>query len=216
MKLQPIEIQTRTTNGKGAAGRTRQAGNVPGIVYGIGNENVSIIAEAKALEHLLHHGQGEHAMLELRFTDNPDLNGPAMIKEVQHHPVRGNALHVDLMRIDLSNKIVTLVPIKLEGHCVGVVAGGILDHHMRELEVECLPLDTPEFLTADITNMEIGDTLHVSDIIPIENVTILTEDTRTVAAVHQPRVILETEASEAGAEGEGEATDSEESEDDES
>ena len=101
MELQTFAVETRSTKGKGPAGRDRQVGNVPGVVYGAGTENVNILAGAKELEYLLHHGQGEHAMVDLTFTDNADLNGPAMVKAVQHHPVRGNALHFDLVRIDL-------------------------------------------------------------------------------------------------------------------
>lgn len=193
MELQTFAVQTRSENGKGPAGRTRYEGNVPGVVYGAGKDNVNIVVGSKELELLLHRGGGEHAMVQLSCPDNPDLNGPAIVKAVQHHPVRGNALHFDLMRIDLDKKITTFVPLKMEGRSIGIVAGGILDHNIREVEVECLPLDVPEFLTGDITDVDIGQSLHVSDLGQIENVTILTDPSRTVAAVHQPRVVEEEE-----------------------
>jgi large subunit ribosomal protein L25 len=191
MELQTFAVKSRTTKGKGQAGRDRHAGIVPGVVYGAGKDNINISVGAKELEYLLHHGQGEHAMVDLSCADNSDANGPAMVKAVQHHPVRGNALHFDLIRIDLKKTITTLVPVKMEGQSVGIVAGGVLDYHMREVEVECLPLDVPEFIIGDITNMDVGDTMHISDLITIDNVTILTDTTRTVAAVHTPRVVTD-------------------------
>ncbi|MFP6615088.1 MAG: 50S ribosomal protein L25 [Candidatus Hydrogenedentota bacterium] len=191
MELQTFTVLTRSENGKGPSGRSRVEGNVPGVVYGAGKDNVNILVGSKELESLLHQGHGERAMVELSCTDDPDLNGPAMIKAVQHHPVRGNALHFDLMRIDLSKKIVTFVQLKMEGRSVGVIAGGILDHNIREVEVECLPMDVPEFFIGDVTELDIGDSLRVSDLVQVENVTILTDSARTVAAVHQPRVIEE-------------------------
>lgn len=209
MELQTFAVQTRSENGKGPVGRIRHEGNVPGVVYGAGTENVNIVAVAKELEHLLHHGQGEHSMVELTFSDDPKLNGPAMVKAVQHHPVRGNALHFDLIRIDLKTTIITQVPLRMEGRSVGIVAGGILDYHMREVEVECLPLHVPDAIVGDITNLDIGDSLHVSDLFSIENVTILTDPSRTVAAMHQPRVIEETTSAETDVESEEGATDEE-------
>jgi large subunit ribosomal protein L25 len=191
MELETFAVQTRTENGKGSARRSRRDGNVPGVVYGAGKENVNIVVDSKELEFLLHHGKGERAMVELTCPDNPEVDGPAMIKAVQHHPVGGNALHFDLMRIDLSKKIATFVPLKMEGRSVGIIAGGVLDHHMREVEVECFPLDVPDFLIGNIEDLDIGDALHVSELAEVENVTILTDPARTVAAVHQPRVAEE-------------------------
>lgn len=217
MELQTFAVRTRTTNGKGPAGRDRLEGNVPGILYGADKDNVSIMVGSKELELLLHHGQGEHAMVELTFADSPELNGPAIIKEVQHHRVRGQALHFDFMRIDLNKKIVTLVPVRMDGRSAGVVEGGILDYHMREVEVECLPLDVPEVIVGDISELNIGQSIHVSELIKIDNVEILTDPQRTVAAVQQPRVAEEDVAPLEGEEGEvgqvGESEDGEEASD---
>jgi large subunit ribosomal protein L25 len=203
MELQTFAVQTRTTNGKGPAGRDRQSGNVPGVLYGAGKDNISIMVGSKELELLLHHGQGEHAMVELTFADSPELNGPAILKEVQHHRVRGQALHFDLMRIDLDKKIITLVPVRMDGRSIGVIEGGVLDYHMREIEVECLPMDVPEVIVGDITELNIGMSIHVRELVAIDNVQILTDPDRTVAAVQQPRVVEEEVAVvEEGEEGE--------------
>ncbi len=207
MKLTSFTVETRDELGKGPSRRSRYAGSVPGIIYGAGKENVNIIVGKKEFELLVHGDQGEHSLVDLTVSNNTDCNGPAILKDVQHHPVSGAPLHFDLLRIDLSNTIVTQVPIKLEGRALGIIEGGVLDYHVRELDVECMPLDVPTEIVGDITELNIGDTFHVSDFPAIENVTILTDSARAVAAIQQPRVVtdettevLEVEEGEEGAE----------------
>lgn len=199
MELIPFSVKTRNESGKGPSGRSRQAENVPGVVYGDGKDNFSIIVDKKSFDHLIHGSAGEHSLVDLQVADNDALNGPAMIKEVQHHPVSGAVLHFDLMRIDLSKKIQTQIPIIITGHSVGIVNGGVLDHQLRELEIECLPLDVPLEIEGDITHLDIGDSLHVSDLNLSDKITVLTDDVRAVAAIHQPRVAKEKKAEEEAA-----------------
>lgn len=200
MKLTAFTVNTRDSKGKGPAGRSRHAGNIPGIVYGDGKENVNVVVDQKSFDHLIHKGQGEHSLVDLTVSDNPDLNGPAIIRDVQHHPVSGMALHFDLLRIDLNKPIITQVPVSLEGRSIGIIEGGVLDFQFRELEVECLPLDVPAEIVGDITHLNIGDTYHVSDLPPNDKITILTDANRTIAAIHQPRVATETTTDAAVAE----------------
>lgn len=188
MELIPFTVKTREAAGKGPAGRARHAGDIPGVVYGDGKDNVSVKVDKKSFDHLVHGAQGEHSLVDLNVDDDNKLNGPAMMKEVQHHPISGAVLHFDLMRIDLKKKIQTRVPIRLVGHSVGVIAGGVLDHHMREVDIECLPLDVPLDIVGDITNLKIGESFHVSDLTVDEAITVLTDSTRPVAAIQQPRV----------------------------
>jgi len=197
MELQTINTQTRTQTGKGPARQARMAGQLPGVLYGENKDSVALLVNAKDLNGVLHGQQGEHALLQVTVEDAPDLNGPAMIKEIQHHPVRGHVMHADFMRISMDKKIHTLIPVKFEGHPVGIVEGGVLDHQLREVEIECLPLDVPEFIVTDITHLEIGDSLHVGDLVHGDEINILTESDRTIAAIHQPRVVkADTEAEE--------------------
>lgn len=189
MKLTSFTVETRDEQGKGPSGRSRHAGNVPGIIYGAGKENVKIIVTKKEFELLLQGDQGVHALVDLTVTNDTDCNGPAILKDVQHHPVSGAALHFDLQRIDLTKTIITQIPIKLEGRSIGIIEGGVLDYQVRELEVECLPLDVPTEIVGDITEMNIGDTFHVSDFHEIENVTILTDPGRSVAAIQRKSVV---------------------------
>lgn len=188
MKIEKITVTTRTDTGKGPARRKRTSGQIPAVVYGEGSESISIVINAKAFDALVHGSHGEHAIVQLDIEDKPELSGPTMIKEVQHHPIREHVMHADFQRIKLDQRVRTLVPINLVGHCVGLVEGGVPDQQLRELELECLPLDTPVHFDVDITNLAIGGRLHVSDLIAPENATIVTEGDRTIIAIHAPRV----------------------------
>lgn len=200
MELQSFTVQSRETIGKGSAGRMRHEGDVPGVIYGASKENVNITVSIKELDLLLHGAQGEHALVDLTVTNNTDHNGPVILKAVQHHPVSGKALHFDFQRIDLKKKIVTTVPIKLDGRSVGVIAGGMIDHHIREIQVECLPLDTPEFVSGDISPVDIGGRLHVSDLVIPGNITVLSDSGLAVVSVHKPRVVTEVTTEDEDAE----------------
>lgn len=208
MELQPFTVETREENGKGPAGRARHQGNVPGIVYGNKQDNVNVTVSLKQLDLLIHGAQGEHALVDLTVDGNDTHNGPVILKDVQHHPVSGKALHFDFQRIDLKTPIITVIPIQLDGRSVGVVAGGMIDHHIREVQIECLPLDTPEAIYGDITNVDIGERLHVSDLTVPENVTLVTDPGLAVVSIHQPRVAT-AETTEVEESEESEATEEE-------
>ena len=193
MELHLLKVTTRAESGKGGARQTRRNGQVPGVLYGLSAEPVRLKVDAREFDHLLYGSQGEHALVQLEFEDQPDLSGPAMVKEVQHHPIRDHVTHTDFLRIDLSKKIHTFVPIRFEGNARGVIEGGVIDYQTREVEIACLPMEAPEVIVADIEVLEIGDSLHVRDLVMPENVELLTSGDRAVAAVHAPRVVLEAE-----------------------
>lgn len=192
MELQELRVTTRTAKGKGPTHRVRVQGEVPGVVYGGDHEPVLIQTNARAFKKLLHAAAGEHAIVQLKFDDAPNLDSPALLKEIQHHPVRGEVVHADFLRIRLDEKIATVVPVKLIGNPVGIVNGGVLDVQLREVEVECLALEVPAAIELDISSLDIGDSLHVDALTPPAGVEIITEAERTVAAVHAPRVVKET------------------------
>jgi len=199
MEIKTIKVTTRTDTGKGPARRKRTVGDIPAVVYGEGSEAVSLVINAKAFHALVHGEQGEHAIVHLDVEDRPELSGPSMVKAVQHHPIKEHVMHADFLRIKLDQPIRTLVPINLVGHCIGLVEGGVPDQQLRELELECLPLDTPDHYDVDITDLPIGGRLHVSDLIAPENTTIVTEGDRTIIAIHAPRVAGKAKAAGAGA-----------------
>lgn len=201
MELQALTVKLREDTGKGPIGRLRRTGTVPAVLYGENKEPVSLSIDYREFQVLVHGKQGEHALVDLKIDDKPELGGPAMLKEVQHHPVRNTYMHADLMRIDLKKKIRTMVPIKLEGRAKGVIEGGLLDHQVREVEVECVPFDVPQFVFGQIEDLDIGHSLHVSELQVAESVTVLTPGDRSVVAVHAPRVVAEAAPAEEGVEG---------------
>lgn len=201
MDLVSLSVLKREKSGKGGASRVRREGFVPAVLYGPGGDPVNLKIEVRDLYQVLHGEQGEHAIVELQITDAPDLNCPAMFKEVQHDPVRGDVVHADLLRIDLKKKIHTVVPTRLEGRAKGVTEGGVLDHQTREVEVECLPVNVPEYLAVDISQLDIGDSLHVSDLQIPAGVDLLTSPERALVAIRAPRLAKKEEEEAAALEG---------------
>jgi large subunit ribosomal protein L25 len=200
MELQTLKAATREQRGKGAAGRERKAGRVPSVLYGGGGESVSLKLDAREFDRLIGSG-GVHAIVQLEVEDQPDLSSPAMLKAVHHHPVRGEVMHADFQRIRLDERITTIVSLELIGQSKGAVEGGVVDFQLREVEVECLALEVPEKIEVDISELGIGDSVHVEQLRAPANVTIVTDPTRSIVAVHAPRVIktAEEEAAEAEA-----------------
>lgn len=203
MDIQTIKVNTRGETGKGPARQGRMAGTIPAVIYGESKASVALTVNAKAFAAVVHGSQGEHAVVHVEVEDKPELSGPSLIKDVQHHPIREHIVHADFLRIKLDQAIQTLVPINLVGHCVGLVEGGVPDQQLRELEIECLPLDVPDQIDVDIANLHIGELLHVSDLEKQPNLTILTDPERTIIAIHAPRVAtadsVEAEEVEEGA-----------------
>jgi large subunit ribosomal protein L25 len=191
MKMITLTASSRARSGTGASRQNRRDGLVPAVVYGPGQQPVHVAFNEREFTTAIHGAQGEHAIVDLKIIDQPDLGGPTMLKEVQHHPVRGHVIHADLMRIDLKRKITTLVPTKLEGRPLGVIDGGILEHAAREVEVSCLPMAIPDFLTADVSEIKIGHSIPVSALVVPEGVEVLTNPDRVLATVLIPRVVVE-------------------------
>ncbi len=210
MDILKLNVAARASAGKGAARQSRLAGTIPAVLYGGGKDPAPLVINRRDFNHLVHEAGGEHAVVELQCEDS-NVQGPALVKDVQHHPVRHTVMHADFQRINLDENIKTFVPIVLVGRAAGQIEGGVVDHTLREIEVECKALEVPEQIEVDITHMIIGDRLHLSDLTIPESVNVLTELSRTVATIHQPRVI----AAAGDEEGEGEegAIEGEEGED---
>lgn len=191
MKIVPLTANRREKSGKGGARQARRSGFVPAVVYGQESEPLNVQINERELGRVIHGAQGEHAIVELTVEGDSKLGGPAMIKEVQHHPVRGQVIHADLYRIDLSKKITTLVAVKLEGQAKGVVDGGIVEHTTREVEISCLPTAIPDFLAINIAELAIGHSLHVESIVAPEGIEIVTNPGRVVVSCLAPRAVKE-------------------------
>jgi large subunit ribosomal protein L25 len=182
-----ISAKEREGRGKGAARSARREGRIPGILYGHGEESVALSVDAIDLKKLVHSISVENTIVDL------DLGGSepykVLIRELQRHPVRDEFVHIDFFHVAMDEKIQVEIPIVLIGTPTGVKnKGGVMDHQLRELEVYCLPGNIPEKIELDVSNLDIGDSIHVSDI-QLDDVEILAELDRSVVAVLAPTVI---------------------------
>jgi large subunit ribosomal protein L25 len=195
-----LSADTRTATGKGANRKLRVAGRIPAVVYGKGRDTLSVALDPKVLETLLHKsGAGLNTLIDLSVAGRTDT---VLVKELQRHPVHGSYLHVDFFKVDLTQKITVSVPIHFIGKARGVEFGGILDHPLRELEVECLPRAIPEFIEVDVSALEIGQAIHVSDLHLPGGVEVKTDATLPVASVVLPAAEVEATPTETVVEGE--------------
>lgn len=197
MELKSLSAKTRTTGTKGAAHSARREGSVPAVLYGGGKDAASISVCTRDFDKLLHAAGGTHPIVQLAFDGESDLSGPALVKAVQRHPVKGSLLHADFLRIRMDERIETSVTVVLTGQAKGVLEGGLVEHQLRELEIECLALDVPAHIDVDVSGLGVGDVIHVSQIAAPAGVTILTDGEMPVASVVLPRAAAaqaETEA----------------------
>jgi large subunit ribosomal protein L25 len=201
-----IVVEVREQSGKGAARKLRAAGRIPAVLYGRGRETLPLTVDPRALDRILRSG-GANTLLDLTVTGRADLAGTvALVKELQRHPIRGQILHADLYQVDLTRAITVDVPIHLLGRPKGLDFGGILEHTLREVALECLPRAIPDAIEVDVSNLEIGDVVHVRDLALPEGVTLVSDPDLGVAHVAVPAAEEEAAPAEAvetvvGAEG---------------
>jgi large subunit ribosomal protein L25 len=201
MAMHALKGARRSAVGKGVARKLRQSGSIPAVYYGRGEEPIVLTVGLKELEEVIVNAEGSNVIVDLKVDGDGVGDRKALIREIQRDPVGGHILHLDLQHISLTERITVEVPIVLTGIPTGVKdGGGILEHLLRDVEVECLPTDIPSRLEIDVSALNIGDSLHVSDL-KADKVTILTEGERPIAAVVPPTVLEEAKP----AEGEGEA-----------
>jgi large subunit ribosomal protein L25 len=185
----------REGTGKGVARKLRAAGRVPAVLYGSGVEATPLSVDAKDLYHLLHTGAGTNVLVDLHVDGETHL---ALPRDVQRDHIRGRYVHVDFLAVRADAKITLTVPVRVVGESPGVKLGGVLEHHLWELQVECLPTDVPDAIDADVSGLEeIGTSLRVADLTAPEGVTILTAPEESVVAVQQPQARIEEEVAEA-------------------
>lgn len=196
-----ITARSRDGRGKGAARQTRRDGRIPGVLYGHGEDSVPLSVDAHELQKLVHAISIENTIVDLDLGSGEPYK--VLIRELQRHPFRDEFVHIDFFHVAMDEKIQVEVPIVLVGTPTGVKnKGGVLDHQLRELEVFCLPGSIPEKIELDVSDLDIGDSIHVSDI-QLPDVEILTELDRAVVAVLAPTVMeVEEVAEEALAEPE--------------
>jgi len=188
MEWVELTARERSVFGKEACKKLRNRNEIPGVLYGGEEENVSLVLSPVELRRAIEEGGGENVIIHLTVQrDGEELVRTVMVKDLQLDPVNARPLHVDLMQISMEKQIRVKVPISLRGEAPGVkVDGGILEHILREVEVECLPASIPETLVADISSLKIGDAIHVRDLHTIEGVKILEGLEILVASVSPP------------------------------
>lgn len=192
-----LKATTRRETGKGPARRARLAGEIPGVLYGPGSEPVPLLVKSNDLMEVLYHAGGLSALIDLEIKDGKERKSQlAMIKEVQRHPLKDVILHVDFLSIARGRKITTKVPIAVVGEekSLGIKEGGIVQHNLWEVEIECLPADVPENLPVDISELDIGQHLLVSDLELPPGVVILNPPDEIVTAILAPRTVAVEEA----------------------
>jgi large subunit ribosomal protein L25 len=182
-----LAVASRAVEGSRATRRLRRTGLVPGVVYGGGDEPVAFQVDARELRIALAHG-GAVISLSLDGTETP-----VVLKDQQRHPVTGDTMHVDLLRVDLKQKISATVVLELTGSedAPGVKSGGVLEQVTRELNIEALPTEIPDVITHDVSNAEIGDTIALDAVAIPSNVTLLDDPETIVATLTPPRLSVE-------------------------
>ncbi len=194
-----LDVNSRAAEGSRAVRRLRRSGRVPGVLYGGGGEPVGFDADARELRLAL---AGSGAVLDLSVDGGKPT--PVVLKEAQRHPVRGETVHVDLLRVNLNEAIHAVVPVELEGvdDAPGVKEGGVLEQITRELNVEALPTAIPESIVHQVGEMQIGETILLSALSTPEGVTLLDDPEETVIATLSPPRLQSEAADEIEAETE--------------
>lgn len=187
------QAEVRTTRGKGAAHKIRRRGLVPAVLYSKGGENVLLAIEDREVLRVLSTPAGLNIIVNLKIKANGSGSddATAMISEVQRDVFQRKLLHVDFHRIRMDEKVHTTVPLTFHGHARGEREGGMTDHIRYEVDVEGLPAQLPEHIDVDVSELVIGDSLHVRDLKAPEGVTILTDPGEMVVVVHAPRAVEE-------------------------
>jgi large subunit ribosomal protein L25 len=185
-----IKAESRISTGRIQAKKSRVAGKIPGILYGLG-ESKPIHLSAVEIVQVINATGGESALVDLEIDAKKHL---ALISEFQVHPVKDKLLHVDFHEVDPNKKMHAEVAVHETGEAAGVKEGGILDHVLRHLRVECLPANLPAGFTVDVSSLAVGQSIHVRDIALSQGVTILNDAELTVFAVHEPKVEVESVA----------------------
>jgi large subunit ribosomal protein L25 len=185
-----LEAERRSDSGKGVARKLRAAGRVPAVFYGHDQQATPLSVDAREMVHVLRTSGGSNVLLDLMVDGKAHL---AMPREIQRDHIHNRLIHIDFLAVSRTETITVDVPVIEFGEAAGVKEGGVVEHHLRDLHVECLPQDVPERLEVDITELNIGDMIHARDVPVPAGVTLLTNPDDAVLSVITPAA-LRTEA----------------------
>ena len=208
-----LKAQVRVDTGKEAARKLRVSGRIPAVIYGKDMESRGLSLDLQETEYLFQRIAVENTILDL-VIEGDDEPVQTLIREIQAYPHKPGLLHVDFLRIQKGVAVEVEIPVSLEGIPVGVrESGGILEQLINEIRVKCIPSKIPEVVSLDVTELAVGDSLHVSDIDLGEDVDLLVDTDRTICSVQVPKIVAadveepEEEELEEGLEGEEDAAD---------
>lgn len=199
-----LKAEHRTATGRSAARKLKARGIVPAVIYGAKVKPQPLQVSARDINAMLSHASGENILVELEIPGEKS-NRTALVQEIQHSPVGGTVLHIDFHAVSMDEKIHAEVPLEATGIANGVKNfGGLLEQSLRSLAVECLPRDLPDRITVDVSNLNIGDSIHVRDIQLPKEVTAKVQPDLTAFSVVAPvveeePVVAATEAEAAAA-----------------
>lgn len=199
METVELQAEVRSGSGKGAAHSLRRHGKVPAVFYGPKRQAALITIDSKEFFQKVSALEGSH-LIRFQSAASDLADKVALVKETQYHPVTGAVLHADFYEVDMTKKLRVRVPLHFTGKAAGVALGGILQPIQRDVEVECLPGDIPEFLNVDVAALNIHDAVHVSQLQAPAGVTVCYDTDATVVTVLPPTV-EEVKVEEAPAEG---------------
>ena len=190
-----LNAEVRDGHGKAIVGRIRRGGLVPCIMYGVDDTTVSLAVDSLQIEKML---STSYSVIDLKY--DGQLQG-VVVRDIQYHPVKGNIIHVDFLRVKAGQEIKISVPVRFIGESEGVNLGGVFQELMSEIAIVTLPKNLPEFIEVDISALEVNDAIHVKDLV-VENFSIEDDPTDTVCSVVPPKKIEEEVVPE-DEEGEG-------------
>lgn len=194
-----VECKKRPEGSKPNA--LRRSGQIPANLYGHkGTESIALTLDAKVVERLLKRGSVQNTLIDLKVTDIP-WSGKTLLREVQVHPAKGTPYHLSFFAVAGHGDTNVEVPLRYVGEAVGVKQeGGVLDTVFTELQVSCAPENIPEVIEIDVSNMNVGDSLQIHDLILPQGVTALADPEQLVVSVLPPQISAETEETESQAE----------------
>ena len=206
MDIFDLKVTQRNTFGKGPARTLRREGMVPAVLYGPQRKSLPLSVSPLELKKIYKTSGSDQVILNLMIENGGTKNVTAMVRELQTSPVSREYLHVDFFEISLDKEIVVSVAVEVTGKSKGVERGGLLQVVRHELEISCLPRDLPDNIELDVTDLDIGDALHVGDIVLGEGIKLLADPSLTVLTIGAPAVeeaaVPEEELAEAAEEAE--------------
>ena len=197
MKSVPLNAFVRSVNGRAEVKKLRDAGRVPATIYGRQTKPENLELVAREMSDLIHHSISENILVDLAVDKKKRL---ALVQDVQHHPLSGKVLHVDFHEVNENETVTVMVPVETTGESVGVkTGGGILEHVLFKLKVRALPKNLPEQILIDVTTLEVGKSIHIGEIKPVEGVEIIGNKITPVISVKMPKAEVEVVPAEGAA-----------------